>query len=81
MTQVISFFVIFFTFYQHHYANECDEDANDEDDDTVKKTSNKEGSNFMNHGQLKRLKWMTLGVILLMIKNTKELCQPIKTAI
>jgi len=40
---------------QGHDANECDEDVDEEDDNTTKKTSNKKGSNFMNHGQSKKV--------------------------
>ena len=40
---------------QGHYANKYDEDVNDEDDDMIKTTSNKKGSNFMNQGQFKKV--------------------------
>ena len=40
---------------QGHYANKYNEGVHDEDNNTTKKTSNKKGSNFMNHGQFKKL--------------------------
>ena len=40
---------------QGHYANKYNEGVHDEDNNTTKKTSNKKGSNFMNHGQFKKV--------------------------
>jgi len=40
---------------QGHYANECDEENTDyEDDNMKKKTTNKKGSNFMNQGKYEK---------------------------